>query len=720
VGLPEPAVQSDLILRGQVEELDLATLLTALRLGRQYLTLDVFDAAGEHAGSVSVKSGRVVSAVAGDQTGADAVRQLLDSSEVTEFRVRRQTPGAELADEPVGAIADLAELRDPSDEQEEDAQEYDDEADADGDYASEDDYTSTESEDEADYAALPSRTRILQGVLNERLTLEDVLRVVGFTRQHVSVELSDQTGLPLGEVRAKSGKILSVHAGDTVDVYALRQLLDAPPGSKFVLFTDEENVSLLQPLGSFVEVLGAARELGGGQSNGFRKTLPPPLPQLRGSTGEPPPPRARILEGSLDEFELSHVLRVLSTSRQQFELHVRDDAAASAGVIEVKAGNIIAASTEKLTGVPAARELLGARSGRFVAIRRAEAKLGDRPSLLSVSELLQPKAASPEALGDTLPSVQKSPVAAVSDTSPAALTPVHVLDGKLGELDVASILRVAAASRQYTCVHIFNEQRQPIGVIHVKGGHIVRAKAQDTIGVDAVRRLVNSPREYNFLVQRYPNAPKVTSSIGSLAEVLERAGVGPSQGSSSHASSASGQPYLPRTITSRSLQAVARSVGGPSNSWIGGAVLGAGFVLLGGVATALVMRTNPPPVPTVTQTSVSPATAPPEPAAAPQSPATEPTAESATPAANSGTATPDSANAQLAPGVPAAKLSRAAIASVQAGLRQLGYETGPIDGVVGPRTTAAIKAFQYAEHLAVDGTLSPPTRAVLLRRIDEP
>ena len=78
MGLPEQSIQSDLFLRGQFQDVDLETLLSALRLGRQHLTLDLFDANAALTGSVSVKSGRVVGASARDHRGAAAVRQLLD------------------------------------------------------------------------------------------------------------------------------------------------------------------------------------------------------------------------------------------------------------------------------------------------------------------------------------------------------------------------------------------------------------------------------------------------------------------------------------------------------------------------------------------------------------------------------------------------------------------------------------------------------------------
>ena len=56
-----------------------------------------------------------------------------------------------------------------------------------------------------------------------------------------------------------------------------------------------------------------------------------------------------------------------------------------------------------------------------------------------------------------------------------------------------------------------------------------------------------------------------------------------------------------------------------------------------------------------------------------------------------------------APGPPDAERIRA----VQQALARLGYDPGPADGLMGPRTRAAIRAFQAASGLAADGRLTP-------------
>jgi uncharacterized protein (TIGR02594 family) len=52
---------------------------------------------------------------------------------------------------------------------------------------------------------------------------------------------------------------------------------------------------------------------------------------------------------------------------------------------------------------------------------------------------------------------------------------------------------------------------------------------------------------------------------------------------------------------------------------------------------------------------------------------------------------------------------RALFVALQQALRQRGYDPGPIDGVRGPKTSAAIRAFQRAHRLSIDGIAGPMT-----------
>lgn len=50
---------------------------------------------------------------------------------------------------------------------------------------------------------------------------------------------------------------------------------------------------------------------------------------------------------------------------------------------------------------------------------------------------------------------------------------------------------------------------------------------------------------------------------------------------------------------------------------------------------------------------------------------------------------------------------------LQSGLKTLGFDPGPIDGDIGPRTIAAVRAFQQRHGLVVDGLPGPATEAKL-------
>ncbi|MFZ5782557.1 MAG: peptidoglycan-binding domain-containing protein [Pseudomonadota bacterium] len=54
---------------------------------------------------------------------------------------------------------------------------------------------------------------------------------------------------------------------------------------------------------------------------------------------------------------------------------------------------------------------------------------------------------------------------------------------------------------------------------------------------------------------------------------------------------------------------------------------------------------------------------------------------------------------------------------VQALLRRLAFNPGPVDGILGPRTTAAIRAYQESRGLEVDGIAN---QSLLMRLRSDP
>jgi peptidoglycan hydrolase-like protein with peptidoglycan-binding domain len=53
------------------------------------------------------------------------------------------------------------------------------------------------------------------------------------------------------------------------------------------------------------------------------------------------------------------------------------------------------------------------------------------------------------------------------------------------------------------------------------------------------------------------------------------------------------------------------------------------------------------------------------------------------------------------------------VKALQESLADAGFDPGPIDGIFGPKTAAAVKGFQESEDLQVDGIAGPNTMGAL-------
>jgi N-acetylmuramoyl-L-alanine amidase len=58
------------------------------------------------------------------------------------------------------------------------------------------------------------------------------------------------------------------------------------------------------------------------------------------------------------------------------------------------------------------------------------------------------------------------------------------------------------------------------------------------------------------------------------------------------------------------------------------------------------------------------------------------------------------------------------VADLQAALAVVGQDPGPIDGVFGPRTAAAVREFQTSSGIAADGIVGPQTRAAVAEAVE--
>jgi N-acetylmuramoyl-L-alanine amidase len=58
-------------------------------------------------------------------------------------------------------------------------------------------------------------------------------------------------------------------------------------------------------------------------------------------------------------------------------------------------------------------------------------------------------------------------------------------------------------------------------------------------------------------------------------------------------------------------------------------------------------------------------------------------------------------------------MKRSVVKDIQRAVRKAGFDPGPIDGIFGPNTAAAVAAYQADRELLVDGEVGPDTASHL-------
>lgn len=64
------------------------------------------------------------------------------------------------------------------------------------------------------------------------------------------------------------------------------------------------------------------------------------------------------------------------------------------------------------------------------------------------------------------------------------------------------------------------------------------------------------------------------------------------------------------------------------------------------------------------------------------------------------------------------RIDLATMAGVQTALAFLGHDAGEVDGLDGPKTQEALRAFQEAAGITADGMIGPNSRKALLAALD--
>jgi hypothetical protein len=723
-----------MLLSGTLADLDLPSIAAMTSLGRTSLRLELRESSGDLIGTMVLKAGRVVSATAGGVRGRDALRVIMRSASDTRFQLAHEPLDFAMS----SALASVDELphfargttgaspvpRLPTDEGDDrDGNDRDREG------------TLSLKPGSRPRAAPRARVAMMQGRLDE-FDLLTLIQTIGVSRQLVEIEIRDRAGMTLGAVRIKSGKLVSARAGSATGVDAVAALSRAAEGVQFAAFRVAADPEQLGELASVAEL-------------GLRLNGAAPQPRGPSPSVESRSRRDRVvMQGALADFDLPTLLHTVGCSRQHCALEVGDEHAIH-GTICVKSGIVVSATAGSLTGIPAVQHLIASpRSDRFRLIQLT----GESPDQVPLGPvghiLLHVNAPAP---APRPPAPAPRPSTSTGGTAPSAVDRapttraegLPVMEGRLSDFDVRTVLEVLAATRQHARLQIFDPGQPPLGDVTVKAGWILSSQAGALRGKQALTFLLGASPRLQFRVLTLAEGVSAPALLGPVQEVL------------------GGLPGPRRALPEKSTRILRWAI--PISFALGGTIVF--LVTRGGTTTRGVAPSDTPaaqhappppaeaaapkpaePAPAATPPApLAPSPAPPAasapteapaqppgaaaPTAAPSPPtASAPPSEAPSPPAASAPSEPPPAPANESPApaepsddasppAPADSPSGRSVKAAQAAMKQLGYDPGPVDGFFGRQTRNAILRFQRSQHLRATGALDPETWSAIVAQL---
>jgi hypothetical protein len=654
---------------GTLAELDVASIAATTSLGRSSLRLEIRAASGEPIGNLVLKAGRIVFAMAGALRGRDALRVIMSAGSDARFQLTRELLDFELA----SAVASVDEL---------------------GTLArgatrvsvrgGETTRTDLPSARRRTAPAVTARALMLEGQLAE-IDLVTLLQGIGLGRQFVEIELRDRAGMSRGAIQVKGSKIVSARAGDASGVPALSELIGAQDCVAFAAFHIAGDAGQLPVLATISEA-------------GVRLA---PASDPRDRT---------VVEGALSEFDIPTILYTLGSSRQYYALEVHGEHG-TAGTIVLKAGIVQSATAGSFTGLRAIQHLIASHPRDRFRLVQLAGEVPDQVPLGPVGHVLlsvdAPAPSTPVTRPHTVPGAparapthapdgHAAPLTAAA-AAPSAASELVLMEGKLSDFDVRTVLEVLAATRQHARLQIFDAGQPPLGEIALKAGQVISGRAGSLQGRNAIGFLLGASRQLWFRV--VTGSPDLASQepLGSIQELL--AGI------------KSGGVRRPDAATRALRWAI------PLAFLLGGAIV---FVIVrGGSGSLAEPRAAPASRP-------APATAPAEEGPRDRAPPATNPAQPAPASADSQRGSGSGSSLQLTevppepptpPPAPARRSIGVSIQNAQTALQRLGYDPGPIDNAYGPQTRNAIIKFQRSQHLPATGVLDRDTWSAIVGQL---
>ncbi|TMQ05312.1 MAG: DUF4388 domain-containing protein, partial [Deltaproteobacteria bacterium] len=228
-----------------------------------------------------------------------------------------------------------------------------------------------------------------------------------------------------------------------------------------------------------------------------------------------------LLSGTLADLDLASIAQVTSLGRTSLRLELRTRSGELIGRLVLKAGRVVSASAGGVHGRDALRVLMTAASDTRFELAREPLDFALSSALGSVADL---GALQRAPLGSTRqPAIARPPRAATRPgPTPQAAVRIEMMQGRLDEFDLLTLLQTLGVSRQLLEIEVRDRAGAPAGRISVKAGKVVSARAGDTAGFDAISQLVTSPRSFQFAAFRVVGDIGQVPELASVSEVSLR------------------------------------------------------------------------------------------------------------------------------------------------------------------------------------------------------
>ncbi|MBC7976383.1 MAG: DUF4388 domain-containing protein, partial [Myxococcales bacterium] len=340
---------------------------------------------------------------------------------------------------------------------------------------------------------------LLSGTLAD-IDLATIAAATSLGRASLRFELSTATGERIGRLVLKAGRIVSATAGARHGQEALSVIMSAGRDARFELAHEPIEPASIRAIGSVDQLASLGRG-----AHVTRTAAPPDPPAMNGRAsavnGNAPSTargtsRVQMMQGRLDEFDLMTLLQTIGMGRQLVELEIRDRAGAALGAVRVKSGKVVAAHARGSVGLEAISELMSSPASFQFASFRVGDDLGQATALASLSDVMLRFADLSVELRDRV-----------------------IVEGSLSEFDIPTLLQTLGTGRQHCALEVHDELTC-LGVIFMKSGMVLAARAGDLVDTQAIRHLVSLGHDEQFRVVRLASPTPAQTTLGSIQQVL--------------------------------------------------------------------------------------------------------------------------------------------------------------------------------------------------------